>query len=140
MALTTGACGPIPIVSNGLKVLLTKDNLTVLADIIDPVFGPQQLARCQKRMANSNRFSLSSSAGGNPPQVSELSWSFLVACDGYDVISFSNEFIRFDNELINFINELINNFDCPLPRILLRRKLGPVPLEERRGKGSPPQF
>ena len=74
-----------------------------------------------------------SSAGGNPPQVSELSWSFLVACDGYDVISFSNEFIRFDNELINFINELINNFDCPLPRILLRRKLGPVPLEESRG-------
>ena len=61
-----------------------------------------------------------------------------MACDGYDVISFSNEFIRFDNELINFINELINNFDCPLPRILLRRKPGPVPLEESRRKGSAP--
>ena len=58
VAVTTGDCGPIPIVSNGLKVLLTKDNLIVLADIIDPVFGPQQLARCQKRMANSNRLSL----------------------------------------------------------------------------------
>ena len=50
VALTTGDCGPIPIVSNGLKVLLTKDNLIVLADIIDPVFGQQQLARCRKRM------------------------------------------------------------------------------------------
>ena len=26
VALTTGDCGPIPIVSNGLEVLLTKDN------------------------------------------------------------------------------------------------------------------
>ena len=58
VALTTGDCGPIPIVSNGLKVLLTKDNLIVLADIIDPVFGQQQLAHCQKRMANSNRLFL----------------------------------------------------------------------------------
>ena len=58
MALTTGDCGPIPIVSNGPKVLLTKDNLIVLAYIIDPVFVPQQLARCQKRTANSNRLSL----------------------------------------------------------------------------------
>ena len=46
VALTTGDCGPIPIVSNGQKVLLANDNLIVLADIIDPVFGPQQLARC----------------------------------------------------------------------------------------------
>jgi len=58
VALTTGDCGPITIVSIGLKVILADDNLIVLADIIDPVFGPQQLARCQKRMANSNRLSL----------------------------------------------------------------------------------
>lgn len=58
VALTTGDWGPIPIVSNGHVVLLTKDNLIVLADIIDPVFGLQQLARCQKRMANRYRISL----------------------------------------------------------------------------------
>ena len=58
VTLTTGDWGAIPIVSNGHVVVLTKNNLIVLADTIDPVFGPQQLARCQKRMADSNRLSL----------------------------------------------------------------------------------
>ena len=54
VVLTSGDWGPIPIFVDGQVVYLTKDNVDVLANIIDPICGPEQLARCQMRMTNSN--------------------------------------------------------------------------------------
>ena len=65
VALTAGDWGPIPIFADGHVVLLTKDDLNVLAYIIDPVFGVQQLACCQMRITNSNGHSC-------PPHIAAM--------------------------------------------------------------------
>ena len=51
--------------ADGHVVLLTKDNLNILAHIIDPVFGVQQLAYCQMRITNSNGHSC-------PPHIAAM--------------------------------------------------------------------
>ena len=52
VVVTSADCGPIPILIDGQMVDLTKDNLDVLANIVDPICGPQQFDRLIRRMTN----------------------------------------------------------------------------------------